>query len=343
MLEIEIKPSNTKEIITQISELLCGQLEERWGEYTMTVNNNFAHGKITHIPFDWGVNLFDFDITFHEDFILKIHAEAYNPIRFIYNLEGFFKHRFSAENKEYITKQFQSTIFTNKSEGTTYIHFPKDEKLTINIIQIERKKFLTKRTTNVKSLNSKLYNVFVDEDHEKRFMHFGELNLRMADYVKSLHNVKAKGMLRVLKIEAKVYEILALHIQQHDRAIKGKKIPVSLTKAELKIIKNIGDSIHKNPAKAYSLEEISLNYGLSQSKLQDGFKFLYARTVTEFIRHVRLELARDLLKTSDLNISQVVYTIGFTSRSYFSKIFKIKYGISPNEFKKQIVSKTQAA
>jgi AraC-like DNA-binding protein len=80
------------------------------------------------------------------------------------------------------------------------------------------------------------------------------------------------------------------------------------------------------------LDKLSLESGLSQAKLQEGFKLLYARTVTEYIRHARLEAARDYLSNSDMNISQVVYTIGFSSRSYFSKIFKNKYGISPSEF-----------
>ena len=101
--------------------------------------------------------------------------------------------------------------------------------------------------------------------------------------------------------------------------------------------------IRKEPSRQYTLDQLSLDYGLSQAKLQDGIKFLFTRTVTEYIRHVRLEMARDLMKNSDLNISQIVYTIGFTSRSYFSKIFKEKFGISPNEFKKQIVSKVSIA
>ena len=86
--------------------------------------------------------------------------------------------------------------------------------------------------------------------------------------------------------------------------------------------------------KAFLLEQLSLKSGLSQAKLQDGFKFLYTRTVTEYIRHVRLEAAREMMTNTDLNISQIVYSIGFTRRSYFSKIFKEKFGITPNQFKK---------
>ncbi|XCF07889.1 AraC family transcriptional regulator [Tamlana crocina] len=101
--------------------------------------------------------------------------------------------------------------------------------------------------------------------------------------------------------------------------------------------KAFGRGHFEEPSKDYSLEYLATESGLSQAKLQDGFKFLFKRTVTEYIRHVRLEVARNLITTTDLNISQIVYTIGFTSRSYFSKIFKEKYEITPNEFKKQLV------
>ena len=341
MIEIVINPENTKDILTQISAHLGGTIEEKWGEYTMTIDNSNGKGKIIYIPFDWGVNLLDMNITFNKEFILKIEAEEFNPIRFMYNLKGYFSHRFGEQNTARQTEQFQSVIFTNKSEGINYLHFPKHEKLEVNIIQIVRKEFMKKRTTNVASLNKKLYELFVDRDYENRYMHFGELNLKMADDVRKIHKIKAKGMLRVLKIEAKVYEILSLHIQQHERQTAGKELPNSLTKKELKTIKKICDLIQKEPAKQYSLDQLSEKYGLSQAKLQDGFKFLYKRTVTEFIRHIRLEQARNFIKTTDLNISQIVYSIGFTSRSYFSKIFKEKYDISPNEFKKQITAKVE--
>ena len=60
---------------------------------------------------------------------------------------------------------------------------------------------------------------------------------------------------------------------------------------------------------------------------------MHGHTVTEYIREVRIKKAEDLLKNTDMNISQVVYTIGLTSRSYFSKIFKEKYNCSPKDYK----------
>ena len=337
MIEIEINAENSKEILENIQKHIGGTIEDKWSEYTLNVDNDIAKGSICYIPFDWGINLIDYNITFSSEVMLKMYANEYNPIRFIYTLNGNFKHRFGIENKEELIEQFQTLIFTNKSEGINYIHFPKDTKLEINSIQIIRKRFLKKRTTNVSTLNKKLYEVFVDTDHENRFAHYGTLNLKMADLVKKIRNIKTKGMLRVLKIEAKVYEILSLHIQQHNKLQQGVPLPTSLIKSELIKVRKLGQTIVKRPAKNYSLDQLSAESGLSQAKLQDGFKFLYTRTVTEYIRHVRLEAARELMTTTDLNISQIVYSIGFTSRSYFSKIFKEKYGVTPNEFKKQLI------
>lgn len=347
MLEIEIVADHSREILQQIQDHLGGKLVEKWNEYSLSINNDMATGVIKFMPFDWGVNLLDFDITFTDDVILKIKADDFNPLRFIYNYSGDFKHRFGIDKKEKLVEQFHSLIITNKTGGYNYIHFPKEKHLEISIIQIVRKNFLRKRTTNVSSLNQRLYEVFVDTDHDNRFAHYGALNLKMADYIKKIKKLKSKGMVRVLKIEGIVYEMLSLHIQQHNKFQRGVQLPTSLLKAELKTIRKIGNKIIKDPSFHYSLEFLSSTYGLSQAKLQDGFKFLFNRTVTEYVRHIRLEAARDLMSNGDLNVSQVVYSVGFTSRSYFSKIFKEKYDITPNEYRKNalnnLVSEESAA
>ena len=337
MIQIDIIADSPKGLLQQIQENIGGLITEQWSEFTLTLNNEFGIGTIRYIPFDWGVNLLEFRIKFHKELDLKIKShEKFNPIRFIYPSLGSLKHRFGIDKNETKVNQYESLIFTNKDGGYNHVVFPKDEKLDINVIQIIRKEFLKKRTTNVSTLNKKLYEIFVDTDHENRFANYGTLNLKMADLVKGLHKIKAKGMLRILKIEARVYEILSLHIQQHNNLLEGIQLPEHMNRSELSTIKKLSNDIVKEPAREYSLEQLSFKSGLTQSKLQEGFKFLYNRTVTEYIRHVRLESARDMLRNTDLNVSQIVYSIGFSSRSYFSKIFKEKYGITPNHFKKNL-------
>lgn len=335
-IKINITAESTAGIVQQLQDVLGGTIEEHWGEHTLTINNHLAFGSIRFITFDWGVNLLEYDIKFAKDIILEMDASRYNPIHFAYCLTGFCGHRFGYQNQINKLEQFQSVIITSREGGYNYGYFPKNEKLEINVIQIARKQFLNKRLNGVSALNKKLYNVFLDSDHEKAFAYFGTYDLKLADKISALRNVKEKGIIRILHIEGLVYEILSMHIKQHDKAVKQEKLDTTLLKSELRIVRNLANKIIKNPSFQYSLENLSLESGLSQAKLQEGFKLLYTRTVTEYIRHVRLEAARDLINTTELTISQIVYSIGFSSRSYFSKIFKNKYHVSPSAYKNKV-------
>jgi len=343
MTEIVIDAKSTEGTVRLIQNVIGGEIYERWGEYTLEVNSKLASGSIRFITFDWGVSLLEYDITFFDDITLIMDASEFNPIHFSYCLEGSCKHKFGyqTENEIKTLEQFQSVIITSRDGGHNYGYFPKDQKLAINVIQITRKQFLKKRLNNVDELNKKLYEVFLDTDHDKAFAYFGSYDLKLADKIGALRKVKTKGMIRMMSIEGLVYEILSIHILNHDKVVRNKMPPSSLLRSELKTVRGLAKKIVNNPSREYSLDILALESGLSQAKLQEGFKVLYTRTVTEYIRHVRLEAARDYIRTTELNISQVVYSIGFSSRSYFSKIFKNKYGISPSEFQNNVLQSTK--
>lgn len=84
----------------------------------------------------------------------------------------------------------------------------------------------------------------------------------------------------------------------------------------------LSEFIKDEPVYPHSIDSLSAKNGLSPAKLQKSFKYLYSHTVSDYVRDVRLMKAEDLIKTTDLSISEIVYAVGFNSRSYFSKIFK---------------------
>ncbi|WAC01693.1 AraC family transcriptional regulator [Lacinutrix neustonica] len=334
MKNIIITAENTADTVKQLQEVIGGHLVERWGEFTLSVDNDIAKGSIRFITFDWGGSLLEYDIIFFEEVVLKLDTSQYNPIHFTYCLNGFCEHRFEMHDQNKRLEQFQSVIITSKDGGYNYNYFPKAVKLEINVIQINRVKFINKRLNDASQLNKKLYEVFHDTDHENTFSYFGTYNLKLADRISALRKIKQRGIMRLLLIEGQVYQILALHMTQHNKDTSNKNHKSSLTKRELNTVRTIAQNIATHVSKDYNLDDLSYESGLSQAKLQEGFKLLYTRTVTEYIRHARLEEARDLMNTTDMNISEIVYTIGFSSRSYFSKIFKKKYKISPSKFLK---------
>ncbi len=336
MINIDIATNSVQGFGREIQSVLGGKFEEKWGEQVLILDNDFAKGQIKFLDFDWGVNLIEFNIVFKQDILLTAKTSGYNPIHFIFCSKGNYSQGFdSPENLEAI-EPFQSVIIANKKGGDNLMFFPKNVHQELNVIQILKRKFLKKRLNGISLINKELYEVFIDTNHKDRYEYFGSLNLKMSDHVKSLRNLQSKGMTRMLQIEAKIYIILSLHIQQHNLANKETKKAAPLKKSELKLVRKVAKSIIKNPSYPYTLKELSLDSTLSQAKLQEGFKYLFNRTVTDFIRYTRLKSARELMNTTDLNISEIVYSIGFTSRSYFSKIFREQYNVSPTEYKKHV-------
>lgn len=335
-MSIRITAEDTAGTVEQIKDAIGGEIVERWGEHILRVDNEIAKGSIHFITFEWGGSLLEYNITFFEEIELVMDASEYNPIHFTYCLKGYCEHRFHDEKKRRTIEELQPAIITSKSGGFNHGYFPKDIYLHINVVQINRVKFIRKRLNDASILNKRLYEVFHDSYHEKRFVYLGTYNLKLAELIDSLNEIKQKGMIRIMMIEGIVYQILSFHMIHHTKDLKAEKNKAPLAIDELDAIRTLAEEISEDVSKDYTLEYLSGKTMLTQAKLQQGFKHLYARTVTEYIRHARLEKARDLIndKELNLNISQIVYSVGLSSRSYFSKIFKRKYGISPSEFLK---------
>ncbi|MDO6802799.1 helix-turn-helix transcriptional regulator [Wenyingzhuangia sp. 1_MG-2023] len=339
-MNVKITASNTIDTLEQIQSVLGGVIEEKWGEFFLKIDNEKAKGTIRFIAFDRGVSLLDYDIVFYEEVLFSRDTSFFNPIRFSYCMEGNYGHFFEKSNSKTKIEQYQAVIVTGKDGGHSCTLFAKNVHVKLNVIQVLRNKFVASTDCTMEFVNEKLYEVFYDKDHDNKFAYYGTYNLKMADKINAIYNIKKKGILRMLTIEGKVYEILSMHISQHNQEVKGEKVETTLLKEEIKLIRKYSRKIIKTPDVNYTLESISEETGLTQAKLQEGFKLIYSRTVTEYIRHIRLEKARELMNTTDCNVSQVAYTVGFSSRSYFSKIFKSKYKVSPSEYLKLKQKKT---
>lgn len=85
----------------------------------------------------------------------------------------------------------------------------------------------------------------------------------------------------------------------------------------------------------FNTEDFAKALGMSRMQLHRKLKALTGLSATEFVRSQRLKLAAQLLKKSDINVSQVGYSVGFNNHSYFTKCFKEHYGVSPSEYVKK--------
>jgi AraC-like DNA-binding protein len=65
------------------------------------------------------------------------------------------------------------------------------------------------------------------------------------------------------------------------------------------------------------------------------FQEYYRTTPGRWLTQKRLEYAKDLLEASKKNVSEIAYESGFENISHFSRIFKVKYGFSPLQYRKK--------
>ncbi|MBP5340668.1 MAG: helix-turn-helix domain-containing protein [Prevotella sp.] len=74
---------------------------------------------------------------------------------------------------------------------------------------------------------------------------------------------------------------------------------------------------------------------VSRSVLQRKMKQLMGVTPVDFLREARLKRACQMLRSTDLTVSEVAYRCGFSDPKYFSRCFKQSIGLSPTEYKGQ--------
>ncbi|MCR8556510.1 response regulator [Mucilaginibacter sp. BJC16-A38] len=81
-----------------------------------------------------------------------------------------------------------------------------------------------------------------------------------------------------------------------------------------------------------SVEDLSKHVGMSRGSLYYKLIELTGLSPIEYIRTVKLEKAATLMERSELNVTQIAYMTGFGTPSYFTRMFKNKYGIVPSEY-----------
>lgn len=96
-----------------------------------------------------------------------------------------------------------------------------------------------------------------------------------------------------------------------------------------KAVKYVSDNLD---SPKLSVEDLSEHIGMSRVNLYKKIKQITGKTPIEFIRIIRLKRAAQLLRESQLNVSEIAYRTGFNSPKVFSRYFKEEFGILPSAY-----------
>jgi AraC-like DNA-binding protein len=81
-------------------------------------------------------------------------------------------------------------------------------------------------------------------------------------------------------------------------------------------------------------ETLCAEFYCSRSHLSHVFNKETGKTLKEYLTGLRLNAAKALLKNSEMNITEIALSVGFSDSNYFSNVFKKQTGLSPSKYKK---------
>lgn len=295
-----------------------------------------GHGQVRCIKLAKGLFALHLDVRLLTGIEMAVDFEGRDRVHFLYCQVGNCHHRFDTEATLHNVAEKQTAVVIAPNGVSSKLCIGRDEPMVLNIICMDRSWYEQNFHDEGPDTDAdELVDFFFRG--EKKF-HLGQFNFEIGELVKQLEDANyIDNIFSVAHFKGLCHLILAYQIRQfktETNALDGPR--TTLLQRELQHIMELTDFIKGYPEVQHSVTSLCAKTGLSAAKLQKGFKFIHEQTVGEFIRHVRLTKAEYLLRTSEMNISEVVYSIGFTSRSYFCKIFKAKYGCSPKRYKNRL-------
>ena len=115
-----------------------------------------------------------------------------------------------------------------------------------------------------------------------------------------------------------------------------KEVNVSeLDVADKRLLEEINEAIEKHMIDSdFNVSMLQDVIGIGSKQLYRKTKAITGRTPVEYIREMRMKRAAELLSQGKFSVSEVMYTVGFSNSSYFSKCFSKEYGMTPTEYMK---------
>ena len=100
------------------------------------------------------------------------------------------------------------------------------------------------------------------------------------------------------------------------------------------VIRTLCDYIRDHICEELSLETLARVVYLHPSYLSRYFRETTGRTLSSFITDCKMEKAAELLSAGNAKVNEVMKQLGYQKSQYFSSLFKEKFGVTPNDFRR---------
>lgn len=123
-------------------------------------------------------------------------------------------------------------------------------------------------------------------------------------------------------------------LQARDFCLSTRNVDVAGRIYDVQFLKVI-DYIEKHLAEPITLDDLSAQIHFNKSYMIERFKEIWGVPPMKYVNLLRVERAKELLTTTTLSVTDIAETAGFQSVHYFSRFFKEKEHMTPQEYRKK--------
>lgn len=153
----------------------------------------------------------------------------------------------------------------------------------------------------------------------------------MRQLAAGLFGQRLNGPLRTLMMEGLVLQLLAVQTATAAEECQSKS-PQALSPCDRQAIGDARDRLLADMRNPPSLGQLAMAVGLTERRLNAGFRAVFGMTVFEALKNERLEHARLAFETGNLPLKQVAFRVGYNHVSNFVIAFKARYGAPPRQY-----------
>lgn len=169
---------------------------------------------------------------------------------------------------------------------------------------------------------------------EKRFYQQSRFNKETVVVLKQILECPYEGEIRRLYFESKALELVALKLMELEQD-RFSHIP-DPNRKDLDRAREAYHILLSNLDHPPSLIGLSRLVGTNRNKLNQGFKTIYGDTVFNVLRNARLSKAWSLLKQTDLSLSEIALSVGYTNQANFTTAFRKQFGKTPKTVRQDV-------
>ena len=319
-----------QELINITREIELSRHEPSDYEVCSILPSSMGFGTMREIRLKEGITLFIEDLNPKETFISSLAMEKY-PVRFLFMVCG-------------------EVLINDEVNGISYLQPRGESRLsfTTSPVKGSMEKEGGKRTTLITLLVDPglLHEMIGDDadtmsDHLKPLIGAGDAcnyqttlfqTVEVEEVLDRIMTCPYTGLTRRLFLESKALELIALVLDSLDNDIRRTSAGHWLNSGNLGKIYLARDILKQRMVRPPGIFELAQEVGLSHTKLNRGFRELFDTTVFAYLKRLRIDTARRHLESGDMNVTDAAYSVGYSSLSHFSLIFKQYMGVNPSEY-----------